>query len=171
VWPINDDADVQYVRYDDIKYLRPLTRAEIPESIASRTVCGKRIFNGEPVIVTGVAEGHVTTKDYCGQVAFHDDQDRFLLLLGNGNDWVTFSTSKVKSIMVDVSDRQKQIRDIIAVLTDYWLSHPYLRLGQIIVNAAPRTSPCPSVFYASDKDIVKSLKREIGWDESKGDDL
>ena len=43
------------------------------------------------------------------------------------------------------------------VLRAQWLDMPYLRLGQLIVNAAKVEKPCPEVFYIEDKDLLQSL--------------
>lgn len=42
-----------------------------------------------------------------------------------------------------------------------WQNHPYLRLGQLIVNAANPAEPCPEVFYLDDHKLYEKLKRYV----------
>lgn len=53
-----------------------------------------------------------------------------------------------------------RIDRILARLRAYWVTHPDLRLGQIVVNAIPSVSTSSHVFYAED-DVVESGIPEV----------
>ncbi|MBY0514226.1 MAG: hypothetical protein K2P78_09990 [Gemmataceae bacterium] len=55
-----------------------------------------------------------------------------------------------------------RIDRMLKLLREYWLSHPDLRLAQIVVNAVPRTDwSCPQVFYAEDDVIEAALRKAV----------
>lgn len=51
----------------------------------------------------------------------------------------------------------KHIDEMLETLREYWLRHPDLRLGQIVVNACRPRTPCPDVFYTEDDVILDRL--------------
>lgn len=59
---------------------------------------------------------------------------------------------------------EKERRAVIEAIYAYWLGHPHLRLGQMLVNASAYCSG-RSLFYVEDKDLVQALKE---WEENNG---
>lgn len=51
-----------------------------------------------------------------------------------------------------------EITPVLAALYETWVSHPELRLGQLLVNVIHPTEPCPEVFYVEDEVLAKKLK-------------
>jgi hypothetical protein len=64
---------------------------------------------------------------------------------------------------------EHNVRKSLKILEDYWIQHPYLRLGQIIVNAFSRTesykrNPEPDLddlFYVSDELLLAVISHAI----------
>lgn len=54
--------------------------------------------------------------------------------------------------------KEEHIDEVIEALRKAWKSAPYLRLGQLIINAANPGDPCPSLFYIEDADLLNALK-------------
>ena len=54
----------------------------------------------------------------------------------------------------------ERVNTTLAKLQDYWLKHPYLRLGQIVYNSfmSEPNKGRGDIFYLQDKDFVKGLK-------------
>lgn len=54
--------------------------------------------------------------------------------------------------------RKTEINHVIFALVMKWHKYPYLRLGQLLVNAIEPEEPCSEVFYISDEDLHSKLE-------------
>jgi len=50
-----------------------------------------------------------------------------------------------------------RIDDVLAALRDAWLASPDLRLGQLIVNDARPSNPCPEICHMEDELLLRGL--------------
>lgn len=55
----------------------------------------------------------------------------------------------------------KRIDATLDLLREYWMQHPDMRLGQIIVNLCQPEEPCPDLFYTEDEILMARLKVAI----------
>lgn len=55
--------------------------------------------------------------------------------------------------------REDEIRYILCVLKDYWLTHPELRLGQLIENAVTQrnNNNRHCCYYITDEELLKEI--------------
>ncbi len=54
-----------------------------------------------------------------------------------------------------------RIDRMLEALRQAWLRAPDLRLGQLVVNAARPSEPCPGVFYLAD-DVLEARLAALG---------
>lgn len=46
---------------------------------------------------------------------------------------------------------------VLAALREAWLESPDLCLGQLLINAARPSDPCPEVFHMEDEELLRRL--------------
>lgn len=54
-----------------------------------------------------------------------------------------------------------RIEPMLDAIRQVWVRYPDLRLCQLIVNAVPRTEPCPQVFYCEDDVLLERLRATL----------
>lgn len=75
-------------------------------------------------------------------------------------DDLTHYMQAVSRMRVGFMTTETQKREICAKLADYWISAPELRLGQLLVNAAPDDLKSEvRLFYIPDEDLLAAVAR------------
>ena len=68
--------------------------------------------------------------------------------------------SEAESLLVDESDHARpaeEISRIVEALRKFWIANPWMRFGQIVVNAMPVDKHDP--FYMEDREFIAGLTR------------
>ena len=54
-----------------------------------------------------------------------------------------------------------RLDEILIDLKQVWEANPDLRLGQLLVNLARPTEPCPELFYLEDSKLHEAVRRAL----------